>query len=71
MYFRQVHDAYGIGSYDHEPLLIEPEEIEESGPDRHPSERPFTPADFAAAREEAGRLCPRSGTSNWLRASTG
>ncbi len=58
MYFRQVHDAYGIGSYDHEPVLIEPEEIEESGPGRRPSERPFTPADFAAAREEAGRLLP-------------
>ena len=58
MYFRQDHAAYGIGSYDHEPVLIEPEEIEESGPGRHPSERPFTPADFAAAREEAGRLLP-------------
>ena len=58
MYFRQIHDAYGIGSYDHEPLLVEPEDVEESGPGRHPSERPFTPDDFATAREEAGRLLP-------------
>ena len=69
MYFRQ-HDAYGIGSYRHEPLLIEPEEIRTPGGGRHPSMRPFTAADFAAAREEAGRLVPALGVA-LRRASTG
>jgi len=58
LYLRQEHDAYGIGSYDHEPRLVEPEEVPASGPGHRPSEQPFTAADFAAAREEAGRLLP-------------
>jgi glycine cleavage system T protein len=49
MYFRQVADAYAIGNYRHEPRLAEPE---------RPATLAFTPADFAAAREEAGRLLP-------------
>lgn len=58
MYFRQLGDAYGIGSYFHEPRLVEPEEIAPSGPGRHPSELPFTPEAFAPALEEAGQLLP-------------
>jgi dimethylglycine oxidase len=58
MYLRQVGETYGIGSYLHEPLLRAPEEIEPSGPGRHPSERAFTPEHFEAARQEAGRLLP-------------
>ena len=27
MYFRQHADCYGIGSYRHEPMLVEPDEI--------------------------------------------
>ena len=47
MYFRQHGESYGIGSYDHEPLLVDPEDIrapEES--DRMPSIREFTGEHF-------------------------
>ena len=71
MYFRQEHDAYGIGSYAHEPLLVEPEEVAPSGPGRHPSEQPFTASDFAAAREEAGRLLPALREPELVRAING
>jgi glycine cleavage system T protein len=58
MYLRQVGDAYGIGSYLHEPLMLAPEAIGPSGPGLHPSERAFTPEHFDAARQEAARLLP-------------
>ena len=32
MYFRQHADAYGVGSYNHEPLLVNPHDL---GTDRH------------------------------------
>ena len=71
MYFRQIHDAYGIGSYDHEPLLVEPEDVEESGPGRHPSEQPSRPTTSPRlARRRAG-CCPRFETPSWPGASTG
>jgi glycine cleavage system aminomethyltransferase T/glycine/D-amino acid oxidase-like deaminating enzyme len=47
MYFRQHGESYGIGSYDHEPLLVDPEDIlapEES--ERMPSIREFTEEHF-------------------------
>jgi glycine cleavage system T protein len=71
MYFRQVQDAYGIGSYYHEPLLVEPEDVEESGRGRRPSEQPFTPDVFAAAHEEAGRLLPALRDVELVRAVNG
>ena len=71
LYFRQERDAYGIGSYDHEPRLVEPEEVPASGPGQHPSEQPFTAADFAAAREEAGRLLPALRAAELARAVDG
>jgi glycine cleavage system T protein len=47
LYFRQHYDSYGIGSYDHESLLVDSEEIlapEES--DEMPSIREFTEEHF-------------------------
>ncbi|EFW90172.1 sacrosine dehydrogenase/glycine cleavage T-protein [Haladaptatus paucihalophilus DX253] len=51
LYFRQHGDAYGIGSYNHDPLLVEPEDI--YGPDQlddlgleYPSLREFTAEHF-------------------------
>lgn len=52
MYFRQHADAYGIGSYKHDPLLVDPCDI---GPT---AMRPFTPGDFGAAEEAAAELLP-------------
>jgi glycine cleavage system aminomethyltransferase T/glycine/D-amino acid oxidase-like deaminating enzyme len=47
MYFRQHGESYGMGSYNHDPLLVEPEDIlapEES--ERMPSIREFTEEHF-------------------------
>ena len=59
MYFRQHADAYGIGSYRHEPLLVDPTAIppHETAPTT-PAEMPFTPEHFAAARAAASALLP-------------
>jgi glycine cleavage system T protein len=59
MYFRQHGDCYGIGSYQHEPLLVDPESIRkhEDGPPM-PSLRTFTPEHFVKAHECALELFP-------------
>ena len=56
LYFRQVHEAVGIGSYRHEPLLMDAEDIRDHGAaPMAPAEMPFAPEHFepgmAAARE--------------------
>ena len=59
MYFRQVGESYGIGSYRHEPLLLDAEEIREHGDGALlPAEMPFAPDHFEAALEAAGELMP-------------
>lgn len=50
LYFRQHRDAYGVGSYNHEPLLVPPEDIaspEEA--EEMPSIREFTEEHFTEA----------------------
>lgn len=47
LYFRQHHDSYGVGSYDHEPLLVASEDIlEPEEADEMPSIREFTEEHF-------------------------
>lgn len=59
MYFRQVGAQYGIGSYRHEPILVEPEAIRSPKEARiMPSIHDFTPDDFSASHREAARLLP-------------
>ena len=59
MYFRQVGECYGIGSYQHEPLLVDADDIlgHEQAPVA-PAEMPFTPAHFEGAMKSAGELLP-------------
>ena len=59
MYFRQVGESYGVGAYNHEPLLVEPEDIldHEEAPVA-PAEMPFTPTHFEKARAAMGELLP-------------
>jgi dimethylglycine oxidase len=59
MYFRQHADCYGIGSYRHEPLLVEATEIlsHEAAPVA-PAQVAFTPEHFAAAHAAAVELLP-------------
>ena len=72
MYFRQVADAYAIGSYRHEPLLAEPEEVRPWSSDgEEPSVEPFTEGDFRSAYEEAGRLLPELRGVELVRAFNG
>jgi len=52
MYFRQHADAYGIGSYNHEPLLVDPRDLGLT------ATNPFTPEHFDAARRATGELLP-------------
>src|SRR5271166_1827284 len=59
MYFRQHGDSYGIGSYNHEPLLIDADDILPHGKAPiMPSIREFTPQHFSAARTAANDLMP-------------
>jgi glycine cleavage system aminomethyltransferase T/glycine/D-amino acid oxidase-like deaminating enzyme len=59
MYFRQQGECYGIGSYRHEPLLVDVDRIPRHGEAPvTPSMLPFTPEHFAPALEAAGDLLP-------------
>ena len=59
MYFRQEEDCYGIGSYRHEPLLVEAADLlDYDEAPIAPAELPFTPKHFEKAREAAGELMP-------------
>ena len=59
MYFRQVGESLGIGSYRHEPLLVESEDILslEEAPIA-PAEMAFTPEHFEPAMNAARELLP-------------
>ncbi|MEO5884126.1 MAG: FAD-dependent oxidoreductase [Candidatus Limnocylindrales bacterium] len=78
MYYRQHGDRYGIGSYQHAPLLVDPRDIRRHGTpppasvpgvNPHgetqdmPSLTPWTPEHFDAAWSEARRLLPPLATT--------
>ncbi|HYT27199.1 MAG TPA: FAD-dependent oxidoreductase, partial [Actinomycetota bacterium] len=59
MYFRQHQDRYGIGSYQHVPLPVRPEDIlDPADAPVMPSLMPFTPNDFKQAWADAQELLP-------------
>jgi dimethylglycine oxidase len=59
MYFRQHADCYGIGSYRHEPLLVDGDAIPRDGEtSAMHAVMPFTPEHFKAARAAATDLLP-------------
>ena len=59
LYLRQHGDSYGIGSADHEPLPVEPEDIVGHGePGVMPAAMAFTASDFAPARRSAEEFIP-------------
>ena len=59
MYFRQVGESYGIGSYQHEPLLVDADDILDHGEAPiAPAEMPFTPRHFESAMAAAGEVLP-------------
>ena len=59
MYFRQEGDCYGIGSYQHEPLLVDANDLlDHDVAPISPSELPFTPPHFEKAMSAAGEVLP-------------
>ena len=58
-YFRQVGEAIGIGSYRHEPLLVDADDIlSYAEAPVAPAEMPFTPSHFEASMAAARDLLP-------------
>lgn len=55
MYFRQHFDAYGVGSYQHEPLLVDPFTVGRR------AKRDFTPEHFDQAWKSTKALLPPLG----------
>ena len=59
MYFRQHFDCYGIGSYQHEPLLVDPKDIlSHKDAPVMPSVTEFTEEHFTNAWESTKELLP-------------
>ena len=59
VYFRQVGDRYGIGSYRHDPLLMDADDIPEHGDAPiAPAEAPFPAEHFEQALAAAGEVLP-------------
>ena len=56
MYFLQWDDRYVVGSYRHEPVIVDPEQIDDSRV--APADLEFDDAVFASGWQEAGRLVP-------------
>ncbi|HWQ15987.1 MAG TPA: FAD-dependent oxidoreductase [Roseiflexaceae bacterium] len=52
MYFRQHFDSYGVGSYRHEPLMVDARDVGRT------AQRPFPPEHFARGWESAIELLP-------------
>jgi dimethylglycine oxidase len=52
MYYRQHGDCYGVGSYRHDPLMVDPRALEKT------AKKPFTAEHFAEAWAAAHELIP-------------
>ncbi|MBO9392040.1 FAD-dependent oxidoreductase [Caldilinea sp.] len=52
LYFRQHWDAYGVGNYRHEPLMVRPHDVGKT------AQRPFTPEHYTVAWRAAQELIP-------------
>ncbi|MEO1209539.1 MAG: FAD-dependent oxidoreductase [Cyanobacteria bacterium J06638_20] len=64
MYFRQHGDCWGIGSYQHEPLLVDPDNIlPYAEAPVMPSVKPFTEEHFGPAWESTKELFPALATA--------
>jgi len=66
MYFRQHADCLGIGSYCHEPLVVNPKHVSAPNPShKQPATLPFTPQDFEKAFQSACEIIPSLSSSDW------
>ena len=72
MYFRQEGNSYGIGSYQHEPLLLYPDEILDYKEGMlPPAERSFTPEHFDKAISVTREVFPSIGNFDLVRKFNG
>lgn len=58
MYFRQHGDCYGVGSYRHAPLMVDPRDLGQT------AQLPFTPDHFGAGWESTAELLPPVGRAD-------
>ncbi len=58
LYFRQYANSYGIGSYQHEPLLLNPYQLPSMQESDMPAVLPFTDRHFEQAWQAAQALLP-------------
>jgi glycine cleavage system aminomethyltransferase T/glycine/D-amino acid oxidase-like deaminating enzyme len=59
LYFRQRRDHYAVGGYDHEPVVVDADDIRRHGdPDDMPASNPFDPVAFAPSWQAAIELVP-------------
>lgn len=66
MYFRQHADCLGIGSYCHEPLVVEPKSIAvPSSENKQPASLAFTPEHFHDVFPEACAILPSLKNTDW------
>lgn len=62
LYFRQDHDRYAIGSYQHRAIPVGVDDVlSHADAAVMPTVRPFTPEDFTGAHADAVRLLPALG----------
>ena len=66
LYFRQLQNCYGVGSYQHSPLPVAPETIlSPADAAIMPSLMPFTEDDFKQAWADATELVPALAETSW------
>ena len=66
LYFRQLQNCYGVGSYQHSPLPVQPETIlSPADAPLMPSLMPFTEDDFKQAWADAIELVPALAETSW------
>jgi glycine cleavage system aminomethyltransferase T/glycine/D-amino acid oxidase-like deaminating enzyme len=58
MYCRQHRELFGVGSYNHAPLPVEPHAIRSHRETSDPSKHAFTPQDFAGPHAQLCELMP-------------
>ena len=58
LYFREHADRFGVGSYAHDPLPVDPATLERPAPGRQPAILPFTPEHMAGPLADAAELFP-------------
>lgn len=72
LYFRQRGDRYAVGSYAHEPVVVDPDAIRRYGEtEAMPASNPFAPDVFAPAWADAVALLPELGQTQIIDAFNG